>query len=137
MLLVLDPNTYATLPWTPVEARRGRVFCDIYQTDGNPFPGDPRGTLKRILAKVQQRGWTCNVGPEPEFYIFRTDSENRTIPLDYGSYFDLSSHQGYKVTRQIMTALENFGIDVETSHHEVGFGQYEIACHSSGMVDGG
>ena len=45
MRLILDPDTYAVLPWTPAEMRRARFFCDIYQPDGTPFPGDPRGVL--------------------------------------------------------------------------------------------
>jgi glutamine synthetase len=53
MLLILDPHTYAVLPWSPIEMRRARIFCDIYQPDGNPFPGDPRGALKRMLEKIQ------------------------------------------------------------------------------------
>ena len=52
MRLVLDVDTYAVLPWTPEDARRGRVFCDIFLPDGNPFPGDPRGTLKRLLSHL-------------------------------------------------------------------------------------
>src|SRR3989304_7454503 len=71
MRLVIDPDTYAVLPWSPTEARRARVFCDIFTPDGQPFEGDPRGALKRILAKVSERGWTYNVGPEPEFFLFR------------------------------------------------------------------
>src|SRR5258708_31363718 len=57
MLLRLDPDTYAVLPWTPVDARRARVFCDIFTPTGEPFAGDPRGTLKRMLAKAEERGW--------------------------------------------------------------------------------
>ena len=53
MRLVIDADTYTVLPWTPEDARRGRVFCDIYLPDGSPFPGDPRGTLKRLLASVE------------------------------------------------------------------------------------
>ncbi|MHC4365430.1 MAG: glutamine synthetase family protein, partial [Planctomycetota bacterium] len=87
------------------------------------------------------------VGPEPEFYLFRTDAEKRTspiagilkeqrtLPLDHGSYFDLSSHEGYKVIKKIIGALENFGINVEASHHEVGLGQYEIDVHYGGCLD--
>ncbi len=71
MRLVIDPETYAVLPWSPAELRRARVFCDIFQPDGVPFPGDPRGTLKQILSKIKSRGWTYNVGPEPEFFLFR------------------------------------------------------------------
>src|SRR5512141_1468482 len=75
MRLVLDPSTYAVLPWSPEEARRGRVFCDIYTPDGSPFAGDPRGGLKRILERVEQRGWRFNVGPEPEFFLFKRNGE--------------------------------------------------------------
>jgi glutamine synthetase len=74
MRLVLDPDTYAVLPWSPVEGRRARVFCNIYTPDGQPFAGDPRGALKNALEKLKQaRGWTLNVGPEPEFFLFKRD----------------------------------------------------------------
>src|SRR5512136_583250 len=67
MRLMPDVNTYAVLPWTLPELRRARIFCEIFQPDGKPFPGDPRGTLKRLLQQVAERGWKYNVGPEPEF----------------------------------------------------------------------
>ena len=58
MLLIVDPDTYAVLPWTPKESRRARVFCDIFMPDGEPFEGDPRGVLKRMMSKLSDRGWT-------------------------------------------------------------------------------
>ena len=64
MRLVVDKGTYSVLPWSAEERRRGRVFCDIFMPDGNPFPGDPRGTLKRIIGKIEERGWTLNM-PAP------------------------------------------------------------------------
>jgi glutamine synthetase len=129
MLLVLDPNTYATLPWTPVEARRGRVFCDIYQPDGSPFPGDPRSTLKRMLAQVQQRGWTYNVGPEPEFFLFRHNGETNIhpVPHDVGGYFDFSANdEAVRVRTELMDALSIMGLEVEMGHHECALAQHEI-----------
>jgi len=129
MLLVLDPNTYATLPWTPIEARRGRVFCDIYQTDGKPFPGDPRGTLKRVLANIQQRGWTYNVGPEPEFFLFRHNGETNIhpVPHDVGGYFDFSANdEAVRVRTELMNALSIMGLEVEMGHHECALAQHEI-----------
>jgi len=77
MRLVVDPETYAVLPWTPEELRRARVFCDIYLPDGSPFPGDPRGNLKRILGVIEKRGWVYNVGPEPEFFLFKRNGPRR------------------------------------------------------------
>ena len=129
MLLVLDPKTYATLPWTPVEARRGRVFCDIYLPDGSPFPGDPRGALKRILAKIQQRGWTYNVGPEPEFFLFRHNGATNIhpVPHDVGGYFDFSANdEAVRVRTELMNALSIMGLEVEMGHHECALAQHEI-----------
>src|SRR4030066_2514544 len=93
MRLILDPSTYAVLPWTLPELRRARIFCDIYQPDGQPFPGDPRGVLKRSLAKIKERGWLFNVGPEPEFFLFKRNGPTNIhpVPHDVGGYFDFSA----------------------------------------------
>jgi len=129
MLLVLDPNTYAVLPWSPPDLRRARVLCDIYQPDGKPFQGDPRGTLKRMLAKIKERGWTFNVGPEPEFFLFRRNGETsiHPVPHDVGGYFDFSPNdEAARVRSELMAALSSMGLGVETGHHEVALGQHEI-----------
>jgi glutamine synthetase len=126
LFLKPDMATYAVVPWLTAEGKTARLICDIYGADGRPFEGDPRFILKQAAAEAAEKGFEYNVGPEPEFYLFRADGQNRTSPIDYGSYFDLSSHEGYKAIKRIIAALENFGIRVETSHHEVGFGQYEI-----------
>lgn len=129
MRLVLDPKTYAVLPWTPEEAKRARVFCDIYLPDGSPFPGDPRGTLKRMLNRIQQRGWTYNVGPEPEFFLFKRNGQLtiNPVPHDVGGYFDFSaSDQAVRVRTELMAALEGMGLEIEMGHHEVALAQHEI-----------
>ena len=108
MRLVIDPETYAVLPWSPLEARRARVFCDIFTPDGQPFEGDPRGTLKRALAKVTKQGWTYNVGPEPEFFLFRRNGGSgiHPVPHDVGSYFDFSADdEAVRVRTELMDAL--------------------------------
>jgi glutamine synthetase len=130
MRLVPDCDTYAVLPWTLPELRRGRIFCEIYQPDGQPFPGDPRGALKRMLEGLATRGWKYNVGPEPEFFLFRggNDHENiHPVPHDVGGYFDFSANdEAVRVRTELMDALEGMGLDVETGHHEVALGQHEI-----------
>lgn len=129
MRLVLDPATYAVLPWSPEDLRRARVFCYIYQPDGSPFPGDPRGALKRVLEKISQRGWTYNVGPEPEFFLFRRNGpvNIHPVPHDVGSYFDFSANdEAVRVRSELMDALQGMGLEVETGHHEVALGQHEI-----------
>ena len=129
MRLVIDPQTYAVLPWTSEDNRRARFFCDIYQPDGNPFPGDPRGTLKRMLTKVESRGWTYNVGPEPEFFLFKRNGSQtiHPVPHDVGGYFDFSANdEAVRVRTELMSALASMGLEVEMGHHEVALGQHEI-----------
>ena len=135
LFLKPDPATYAVVPWLTEDGKTARLVCDIYRSDGKPFEGDPRFILKQATAEAAKAGFVYNVGPEPEFYLFRADSEKITSPIDYSSYFDLSSHEGYKVIKKIVGALENFGINVEASHHEVGFGQYEIDFHYGPCLD--
>jgi glutamine synthetase len=129
MRLVIDPQTYAVLPWSPVELRRARLFCDIYQPDGSPFPGDPRGTLRRMMAKIEKRGWTYYVGPEPEFFLFRRSGQQsiHPVPHDVGGYFDFSAQdEAVRVRTELMDALAGMGLEVEMGHHEVALGQHEI-----------
>jgi len=135
--LFLKPvaTTYAVVPWLTKNGKTARLICDIYRADGKPFEGDPRFILKQAADEAAKQGFIFNVGPEPEFYLFRADGQERTAPLDYGSYFDLSSHEGYSVIKEMIAALESFGIKVETSHHEVGLGQYEIDFHYGDCLD--
>jgi glutamine synthetase len=147
LFLKPDAATYAVVPWLTEDGKTARLICDSYGSDGKPFQGDPRFILKQEINEAAKAGFEYNVGPEPEFYLFRTESEKRTspiagilkeqktLPIDHDSYFDLSSHEGYKVIKKIVSALENFGIKVEASHHEVGFGQYEIDFHYGNCLD--
>lgn len=129
MRLVPEASSYTVLPWTPIELRRARVFCDIYLPDGKPFLGDPRGALKRLLKEVDRRGWIYNVGPEPEFFLFRRNGvENiHPVPHDVGGYFDFSANdEAVRVRTDLMNALSGMGLEVEMGHHEVALGQHEI-----------
>ncbi|MCK6567679.1 MAG: type I glutamate--ammonia ligase [Chloroflexi bacterium] len=129
MRLKIDPETYAVLPWSSPESRRARVFCDIFTPAGEPFEGDARGALKRILAKIAERGWQFNIGPEPEFFLFKGENGNgvHPVPHDTGGYFDFSSFDEAVVVRTaLMNALDAMGLDVEVGHHEVALGQHEI-----------
>lgn len=129
MRLVPDADTYSVLPWSQPERRRARIFCDIYTPDGTPFPGDPRGALKRVLARLDERGWKFNVGAEPEFFLLRRNGPDQIhpVPHDVGGYFDFSaSDEAQRVRAQLMLALDSMGLEVEMGHHEVALGQHEI-----------
>lgn len=129
MLLRPDPNTFAIFPWKPRDVATARLICDVYNPDGTPFEGCPRNTLKRVIAEAQKMGFTMNVGPEPEFFLFARDPEGKatTRTHDQAGYFDLSPVDlGEHARRDMVLALEEMGFEIEASHHEVAPGQHEI-----------
>lgn len=129
MYLYPDLDTWVIFPWV-AEDRVARLICDIYMPDGSPFAGDPRAILKRALKEAEELGYTAmNVGPEPEFFLFKTDGNgNPTMELnDQGGYFDLApTDLGENCRREIVLTLEEMGFEIEASHHEVAPGQHEI-----------
>ena len=91
----------------------------------SPFAGDPRHVLRRNLEAALERGFTFFVGPEMEFYYFR--SSRKPKPVDRAGFFDLThTDMTSELRRQTITMLEHMGIPVEYSFHENGPGQHEI-----------
>jgi glutamine synthetase len=129
MLLRPDFATFQILPWGAADTRTGRLICDITTPDGAPFPGDPRGVLKRCIARAAALGFTMNAGMEAEFFMFRrgADGQPTTVTHDVGGYFDLAPVDlGEEARRAIVDVLERMGFEVEAAHHEVAHGQHEI-----------
>jgi glutamine synthetase len=125
MVAVPDTSTFTILPWRPRERAVARMFCDILNPDRTPYEGDPRQVLKRNLRKAREMGYTFYVGPEAEYFYFR--SPNEPEPLDQGGYFDLIPRdEAVDLRRETVLALEEMGIYVEYSHHEVAPSQHEI-----------
>ncbi len=126
MVAMPDPDTFKLLPWRPREHRAvGRMFCDVLKPGGEPFEGDPRYILKRNLKKAADLGYTYYVGPELEYFYFK--SADGTDGLDKGGYFDMTPlDTATDLRRDSVLALEELGIDVEYSHHEVAASQHEI-----------
>jgi glutamine synthetase len=122
-----DPSTYTILPWhSTCDAPVARMFCDILQPDGSPYAGDPRYALKRNLKKAADLGFTYYVGPELEYFYFKSDRPDPQ-PLDSGGYFDLTPLDvASDLRRDTVLALEKMGIHAEYSHHEVAPSQHEI-----------
>jgi len=125
MLARPDPATFQLIPWRPKEKAVGRMFCDILNPDGTPYEGDPRYALKRTLDRLKDRGLTFYLGPELEFFYFR--NSKGTEVLDEGGYFDLTTLDAASdLRRETVLTLEEMGIKVEYSHHEVAPSQHEI-----------
>ncbi len=128
MIAVPDPGTFVLLPWRSTDdgINVARMFCDIQKPNGKPFEGDPRYILKKNLKKAADIGLTFYVGPELEYFYFRS-SENPPLILDSGGYFDLTPLDvASDLRRDTILALEKMGISVEYSHHEVAPSQHEI-----------
>lgn len=129
LFLFPDPTTLTILPWRPQEGRVARFFCDIKTPEGEIFEGDCRSVLKKAFKDLQDFGYTAKVGPECEFYLFKTDDEGEPIlvPHDSAGYFEVAPFdKGENIRREICLNLEEMGLNPEGSHHESGPGQNEI-----------
>ncbi len=125
MVAMPDPSTWQILPWRPRENAVARLFCDIRTASGEPAEADNREVLRRVLRRAAEMGLTYYVAPEIEYFHLRSPEDPR--PYDAGGYFDQSSdNAGADLRRQTVLSLEEMGIPVKHSHHEVSDGQHEI-----------
>lgn len=129
MYLYPDYSTLEIFPWRPQQGKVARLICDVYRANGQPFEGDPRYVLKRAIQEAQKMGYTFNVGPECEFFLFHTDENTlpTTITHEQAGYFDLGPIDfGENARRDMVLTLEDMGFEIEASYHEVAPAQHEI-----------
>lgn len=129
MILYPDLNSFTIYPWQDSPNRVARLICDVYTPNRQPFEGSPRQILKNVLLKAGEMGYTFNVGPECEFFLFHTDAEGGPTlkTLDNGGYFDMGPvDRGEAARREIILHLEEMGFEIEAAHHECARGQHEI-----------
>jgi glutamine synthetase len=122
-------DTLEIFPWRPQQGKVARLICDVYRPGGEPFEGDPRYILKRALKEAEKMGYTFEVGPECEFFLFHTDENGlpTTLSHEQAGYFDLGPLDfGENARRDMILTLEEMGFVVEASHHEVAPAQHEI-----------
>ncbi len=125
LIAIPDPATFQILPWSPEGSKGARMFCDILNPDRSPYEGDTRYILKRNLAEAKKLGYTFFVGPELEYFYFKSNQASEI--LDHGGYFDfLPLDVGHDLRRETILVLEDMGIKVEYAHHEVAPSQHEI-----------
>ncbi len=129
MILYPDPQTFTVYPWMNGNSATARLICDVYNPNGTPFAGDPRGTLKRVVREAEAMGYSVYAGTEAEFFLFNQgpNGEPTTRTFDQGGYFDLAPiDRGEEARRDMVVTLQDMGFDVEASHHETAPGQHEI-----------
>ncbi len=137
MYLVPDLETFAIIPWDEAAGFvTARMICDVHTPEGKPFAGDPRYALRRALDVAHRMGLTFYVGPEVEFFLFRSGPDGRPalIPHDVAGYFDATTDAATHIRRRMVRALSAFGIEVEATHHEGALSQHEIDLrHTDGL----
>ena len=125
-----DLKTFAIIPWrSDDDVKVARFICDIHNADGTPFEGCPRCNLKKMIARAEKLGYTMNVGPEAEFFIFKNNEDDTTTltTLDKAGYYSAApADKGENLRRIMVKTLKEMGFEVEASHHEVACGQHEI-----------
>ena len=129
MYLYPDLSTFTIFPWRPQQGKVARFICDIYRPDGTPFEGDSRYVLKKVLNEAKELGYTFNVGPECEFFLFHTDDYGNptTVTHEKAGFFDLGPIDlGENARRDMVLNLEEMGFEILASHHEIAPGQHEI-----------
>jgi len=129
MHLIPDGSTFAILPWLSGEQATARLVCDVFTPDGQPFQGDPRAVLRRMINEAAQMGFAYNTGPEMEFFLLKPHADGSILPLtphDMAGYFDTPSDEASRLLRQMSITLAAFGIAVDAMHHEIAPGQLEI-----------
>jgi glutamine synthetase len=132
MYLRPDLATFAEIPWSAAshdgDGRVARLICDVLMPTGERFGGDPRGVLIEAVREAESQGYRYEVSPELEFFLLQEDGGKAGQPLahDRGGYFDLSTDLAADVRREVMAALNEMGVGIESSHHEVAAGQHEI-----------
>lgn len=129
MCLHPDLDSFLIFPWNTEQGKIARLICDVYRTDGTPFEGDPRFVLRRAIKEAADMGYTVNVGPECEFFLFQSDENDlpTNISHEKAGYFDLGPVDlGEDARRDMVITLEDMGFDIEASHHECAPAQHEI-----------
>lgn len=129
MFLYPDYSTFEIFPWRPQQGKVARMLCDVYRPSGEPFEGDPRHVLKQAIQKAADMGYVFSVGPECEFFLFNTDENGMptTNTLEEAGYFDIGPADfGENARRDMVMTLEDMGLVIEASHHEMAPAQHEI-----------
>lgn len=124
-----DLNTFAILPWRPQKGKVARFLCDICREDGTEYEVSSRRILKNVLNRAAEKGYTFQVNPECEFFLFHTNDNGlpTTISHEKGGYLDTSPIDlGENTRRDIILTLEEMGYEIASSHHEIAPAQHEI-----------
>lgn len=124
-----DIDTFTILPWRPQQGKVARFLCDLMDQEGNDIAESPRYILRRVLKKAKQQGYSFDLDPECEFFLFETDEEGNptTRTREKAGYLDVAPlDQGENARRDMILTLEEMGFEIKSSHHEDAPAQHEV-----------
>ena len=122
--LVPDPDTFRVLPYAP---RLGAMLVDHVQLDGSPAPVCQRSFLKRMSARLEERGLVLRASFENEFSLAVRDGD-AFVPIDSGLCFStISATAAQDYVDELASALDAQEIGLEQYYSELGHGQHEIS----------
>lgn len=124
-----DIDTFTILPWRPQQGKVARFLCDLMDQEENDIAESPRYILRRVLKKAKQQGYSFDLDPECEFFLFETDEEGNptTRTREKAGYLDVAPlDQGENARRDMILTLEEMGFEIESSHHEDAPAQHEV-----------
>ncbi len=138
MYLCPDLDTFVILPWRPQQGKVARLLCDVCRADGTPLAVSPREILKKTMEKAEKEGYTFQIDPECEFFLFHEDENGvpTTVTHEKAGYMDISPLDlGENARRDMVMTLEDMGFEIESSHHEKAPGQHEIDFRYAGAME--
>ncbi|GAA3935006.1 type III glutamate--ammonia ligase [Actinomadura viridis] len=129
-----DPETLQVLPW---DRRVVWMAADMSFGGREPYALCPRSILRRQVEAAAEMGYVCQLGVEPEFYVFRPESlergAGRLIPMARSE--EIKPSPAYDVEASLdslpfldlmCSYLEELGFGVFSFDAEGGEGQYEF-----------
>ncbi len=122
--LIPDLTTFRILPYAP---QTGAVVTDHVALDGEAAPVCQRSFLKRMEARLAERGLVLRAAFENEFSL-ATQEDGQFVPVDSSLCFStiaMTAAQDY--ANDLAAALEAQGIVLEQYYAELGHGQQEIS----------
>ncbi len=122
--LVPDPDSFVVLPYAPNSAA---MMCDMLTLEREPWAACPRGFLKRMVGRAQDRGMTFQATLENEFSLLVADDHGGYAPIETGGCFSSVSMTGAaEVMDHMVAAMEAQGIAIDAYYPELGHGQHEL-----------
>ncbi|WP_420860815.1 glutamine synthetase family protein [Algirhabdus cladophorae] len=130
---ILLPTSRGPVPMPWLERPSALVPMWMFDEAGQPFAGDPRHALARVLDRFDARDWQVVAATELEFYLVDRNGLRPPIQpktgevLSRANVYGLSILDGFEAFfDDLYDACEAMEIPAQTALAESGLGQFEV-----------